>query len=67
MFVNYHYPKGIGVFTNLIFYKEFVKEENQEYVYFLMESIRTLLLYKAERKTHPSECGWDVSDKKYIK
>ena len=19
-------------------------------------------LYKMERKTHPSECGWDVSD-----
>jgi hypothetical protein len=22
------------------------------------------VFYKTERKTHPSECGWDVSDKK---
>ena len=28
----------------------------------LVLALGYFFLYKMERKTHPSECGWDVSD-----
>lgn len=36
--------------------------DNFELLKPLFECVNDDQFYKLERKTHPSECGWDVSD-----
>lgn len=61
-----------AVGRRLLFYNDSLRQpkQNQRVLLYVanqkdnwLSQLRyTTAVYKTERKTHPSECGWDVSD-----
>lgn len=60
-----HFGINVSRVRTLLAYDSYmVISERGEPVFPLEQSLSAVQLYfyKMERKTHPSECGWDVSD-----